>query len=150
MGRALEPYAELASYVGQLQGLAQAYLRLLDLFRRFGAVSPDLVLPDLKDDISRHIVSVLIDRPDRNISEITGAVKRRRGTASRRIVRERLEGLERQGIVVRTAGAREQTFRVADAVVAKWSQVLGFPKYGDRTSSLVPKGGDTHAKGMER
>src|SRR2546422_2678193 len=91
------PYTELMAYVGRLQDVSRGYFRILDLYAKYGKVSPDLVIPGLKDDISRHIVVALFDRPDRNISQITEAVKRKRGTASRRIVRERLEDLERQG-----------------------------------------------------
>src|SRR3990170_551294 len=130
--RVTKPYSELAGYVEQLQSLSRGYFRLLDLVQRHGAVSPDLAVPGLKDDISRHIVSALIERGDRNISQITDAVKARRGTASRRIVRERLGDLVGQGVVVADSGPRGRTFRVSDGVRARWSQVLGFPKYGDR------------------
>ena len=126
------PYAELMAYVNRLQDASRGYFRILGLYAEHGKVSPDLVIPGLKDDISRHIVVALFDRPDRNISQITEAVKGKRGTASRRIVRERLEDLERQGIVVATPGSRNRTFRVADEVAEKWSQVLGVPKYRDQ------------------
>src|SRR5712691_9087530 len=125
------PYTELMAYVGRLQDVSRGYFRILDLYAKYGKVSPDLVIPGLKDDISRHIVVALFDRPDRSISQITEAVKGKRGTASRRIVRERLEDLERQGIVVATPGSRTRTFRVAEEVADKWSQVLGVPKYQD-------------------
>ncbi len=146
LSTALGPYRELASYVEQLQELSKGYFRLIDLFQRYGGVSPDLVVPGLKDDISRHIVGALFDAPDRNISQITEAVKRKRGTASRRIVRARLEALVSKGVVVASDGLRGRTFRVADDVVAKWSQVLGFPKYADRPGNdqEEPKGGTMH------
>src|SRR2546421_7732060 len=126
------PYAELMAYVDRLQDVSRSYFRVLELFTKYGKVSPDLVIPGLKDDISRHIVVALFDRPDRNISQITEAVKGKRGTASRRIVRERLDELQRQGIVVATPGSRTRTFRVAEAVAEKWSQVLGVSKYRDQ------------------
>ena len=127
------PYVELMAYVNRLQDASRGYFRILGLYAEHGKVSPDLVIPGLKDDISRHIVVALFDRPDRNISQITEAVKGKRGTASRRIVRERLEDLERQGIVVATPGSRTRTFRVAGDVAEKWSQVLGVPKYRDQS-----------------
>ena len=126
------PYTELMAYVERLQEASRGYFRILDLFAKYGKVSPDLVIPGLKDDISRHIVVALFDRPDRNISQITEAVKRKRGTASRRIVRNRLEDLEHQGILVATPGSGTRTFRVSEDVVEKWSQVLGVPKYRDQ------------------
>src|SRR5438876_4373056 len=126
------PYTELVAYLDRLQDVSRGYFRILDLYAKYGKVSPDLVIPGLKDDISRHIVAVLFDRPDRNISQITDAVKGKRGTASRRIVRARLADLKEQGIVEATPGARTRTFRVADVVAEKWSQVLGVPKYRDQ------------------
>ncbi|HLE53851.1 MAG TPA: hypothetical protein VI999_01235 [Thermoplasmata archaeon] len=139
-----KPYSELAGYIDRLQELGRSYFRLLDLYARHGSISPELVIPGLKDDISRHIVSVLVDRGDRNISQITEAIKGKRGTASRRIVRERLEDLEKQGIVVSSQGPRGRTFRVSDEVVSKWSQVLGMPKYGDQPGKGHEERGDEH------
>src|SRR5437660_11975121 len=107
------------SYVERLQDFSRGYFRLLDLYAKYGKVSPDLVIPGLKDDISRHIVVALFDRPDRNISQITEAVKGKRETASRRIVRERLEDLERQGIVAATPGPRTRTLPAPKQVADK-------------------------------
>jgi len=125
------PYAELVGYVEQLQRLSQGYVRILDLVQRYGGVSPGLAVPEVKDDISRHIVAVLLERGDRNVSQVTDAVKERRGTASRRIVRRRLEELARQGLVLVSMDGRNRTFRVSPEVERRWSQVLGFPKYED-------------------
>ena len=133
------PYTELMAYVDRLQEVSRGYFRILDLYAKYGKVSPDLVIPGLKDDISRHIVAVLFDRPDRNISQITDAVKGKRGTASRRVVRQRLEDLQREGIVVATPDPRVRTFRVSDAVAEKWSQVLGVPKYRDQPHAVREK-----------
>ena len=136
------PYTELVAYLDRLQDVSRGYFRILDLYAKYGKVSPDLVIPGLKDDISRHIVAVLFDRPDRNISQITDAVKGKRGTASRRIVRQRLEGLQREGIVVATPDSRVRTFRISDAVAEKWSQVLGVPKYRDRPGGRQEQEGE--------
>ncbi len=144
--RMAQPYSELAGYIEQLQDLSRGYLRIMGLIQRYGGVSPDLAVPGLKDDISRHIVGALLDRGDRNISQITEAVKGRRGTASRRIVRERLEELERDGIVIVTPGPHGRTFRVSDEVRARWSHVLGFPKYEDRGRTDPKHGGETHGR----
>lgn len=136
------PYMELMAYVDRLQDVSRGYFRILDLYAKYGKVSPDLVIPGLKDDISRHIVVALFNQPDRNISQITEAVKGKRGTASRRIVRERLEDLQRQAIVIATAGSRTRTFRVAEEVAKKWSQVLGVPKYRDQPHEGSDKAGE--------
>src|SRR2546428_11586154 len=131
---ATRPSPELMAYVDRLQDVSRSYFRVLELFTKYGKVSPDLVIPGLKDDISRHIVVSLFDQPDRNISQIAEAVKGKRGTASRRIVRARLEDLQRQGIVVATPGSRTRTLRVANGVAEKWSQVLGVSKDRDQAA----------------
>lgn len=126
--RIAKPYGQLFDYLDRFQGLARSYFRVLDLYQKFGSVSPEIVVPGLKDPIAKEIVKALFERGDRNISQITDAVKARRGTASRRIVREKLEALEGEGVVVAAGEGKIRTFSVAPAVVDKWSQVLGLSK----------------------
>ncbi len=126
------PYREIAGYMEQLQRVTRGYFRLLDLYARHGSVSPEIVVPGLKDDISKAILSVLFEKGGRNVSQITEAVKGKRGTASRRIVRERLQDLVQEGVVVASDGSRGHTYSVSDEVAEKWSQVLGLSKYGDQ------------------
>jgi hypothetical protein len=52
-----------------------------------------------KDDISWKIIKALDDSRPLNISQITAAVRAERGTASRRIVRERVNMLLERGIL---------------------------------------------------
>lgn len=52
-----------------------------------------------KDEISRLMVQSLAMRGELNISQIERAVRAQRGTASRRIVRQRLRMLQEQGVV---------------------------------------------------
>ncbi len=126
--RVAGPYREIADFMEQLRSVTRGYFRLLDLYAKHGAVAPDVVVPGLKDDISKAILTSLFEKGDRNISQITDSVKGKRGTASRRIVRERLQELVRQGVVVESAASRGHTYRVSEEVTAKWSQVLGLSK----------------------
>lgn len=52
-----------------------------------------------KDDISWRIITILDNSRPLNISQITAAVRAERGTASRRIVRERVNTLVSRGIL---------------------------------------------------
>jgi hypothetical protein len=52
-----------------------------------------------KDDISWRIIQILDNSRPLNISQITAAVRAERGTASRRIVRERVNNLVERGIL---------------------------------------------------
>jgi DNA-binding transcriptional ArsR family regulator len=143
LDRVAAPYSELLAYVERFQELSRAYFRILALYERYGEVAPDLVIPGLKDPIAREIVKTLFERGGRNISQITEALRVRRGTASRRIVRQRLEDLERQGVVAVAATSRGRAYRISDDVVRMWSRVLGLAKYeGHPEENPEGKGGD--------
>ncbi|MDD1769077.1 MAG: hypothetical protein LUQ55_03740, partial [Methanomassiliicoccales archaeon] len=85
------PYSELVGQLAQFQDIVQKYFRLLDLYQKHGAISIDVILPEVKDPISKEIMRVLMDRPGMNISQITEELRSRKGSASRRIVSARLD-----------------------------------------------------------
>ncbi len=120
--------AQLREPFGQLQDISRNYFRLIELYMKFGEISPEAAIPGLKDPISRDIVNALFQRGGQNISELTEAVRARRGTASRRIVRDKLAELERDAIVRGDRGAKTVEYHVSEEVVRKWSQMLGFHK----------------------
>ncbi len=125
MVRLSQPYSQLVGYLDRLQEISRSYFRLLDLLQRYGSLSPDMAIPEVKDPISREIVNVLFERGDRNISQIAQALRARRGTASRRIVRERLKTLEERGVVRSSRGSRGKVYDVTEETVRRWSRVLG-------------------------
>ena len=131
--RIAKPYGQLFDYLDRFQNIARSYFRVLDLYEKFGAVSPEIVVPGLKDPIAREIVKALFEKGDRNVSQVTEAVKARRGTASRRIVRGKLDALVRDGVVVSEGTGKIRTFSIAPAVVEKWSQVIGLAKSDEHT-----------------
>lgn len=122
------PYKELYDYISGFQEIIGRYFRLLDLYQKHGSISIDTVLPEVKDPISKEITRILLDRPGLNISQITEELRRRTGSASRRIVRERLSKLVSAGTLVETAGKKSKTYELSEEVIKKWSQVLGFSK----------------------
>ncbi len=122
------PYAQLVEQLGQFQGIVQKYFRLLDLYQRHGVIAVDVILPELKDPMSREIMRILMDRPGLNISQISEELRTRTGSSSRRIVRERLEEMVRQDLLTEEKGSKTKTFTVSARVVEKWSEVLGLNK----------------------
>ncbi len=123
-----KPYAELVAQLSMFQDTVQRYFRLMDLYQKFGVVSVDTILPQVKDPISKEILRILLDKPGLNISEITEELKARRGSSSRRIVRDKLGQLVADRLVVERPGKKEKEYEISEEVVRKWSQVLGLSK----------------------
>ena len=126
-----EPYSQLMEYLERFQSISSSYFRLLDLYERYGEISPDLLVPDVKDTISREIVKILFEKDGQNISQVTERLKERRGTASRRIVRERLSALEEKGVVRRKGDSKNRDYWLSEEFVDRWYQLLGLT--GKRT-----------------
>jgi DNA-binding transcriptional ArsR family regulator len=118
--------AEVLTPLRDVGKTTQNYLKITSLALEHGGLTPDLILPELKDQISKEIVRVLLDRQDQNISEITELVRSKRGTASRRIIRERLKQLEEKNIVTKHMKGKLYVYTLTNKVIKKWSQILGF------------------------
>jgi len=52
LAKVAAPYAEIADYLERFQQIVGNYFRLMDLYQRHGAISPELVVPGLRDSIS--------------------------------------------------------------------------------------------------
>jgi DNA-binding transcriptional ArsR family regulator len=106
----------------------QNYMKLAGLLLDHGGLTPDLILPELKDAISRDIVRVLLERNEQNISQITELVKTKRGTASRRIIREKLKELEIKNVVQKQQKGSRYVYSLTTEVIKKWTELLGLTK----------------------
>ncbi len=76
------------------------FLRALLELRRLGVT----------DDISIHIVEVLATKGPLNVSEVTRELRRIRGKASRQTVGQRLEQLEKLGVVKRVKHGKGRVY----------------------------------------
>lgn len=109
----------------KIQNTTSNYLRLIQLLLEHGGLTPDLILPDVKDQISKEIIHVLMDRKDQNISQITELVRNKRGTASRRIIREKINELTEKNLIQKKQKGSIHVYSLSEEVIRKWSQLLG-------------------------
>lgn len=120
--------ASLVKPLTDARSTTERYLRLAGLLLDHGGLTPDLILPEVKDPIEKDIVRVLLERQNQNVSQITELVKTKRGTASRRIIRNHLQTLEEKHIIQKQQQGSRTVYSLTSEVIAKWSQLLGFPK----------------------
>ncbi len=125
LSRVGAPIVDAVDQLERMRDVAGNYFRLLELYQRNGVISPEAVLPELKDPISVEVVRVLFDQGGLNVSEVTDRLRARRGTASRTVVRERLQSLVEAGIAVREGDSVVSRYRISDAVVERWYRLLG-------------------------
>lgn len=120
--------SEVREPLRQMHNAAKGYYKFIDLFMKFGGVSPDKIIPGVKDSISKEILNILFEKNGQNISQMTEVLRERRGSASRRIVRQKLVKLEEGDYIIRKKTKKAVEYYVSDELLKKWSQVLGFNK----------------------
>ncbi len=123
---ATRPLSDVMSQLEGMNHIAGNYFRLLELYNKKGSISPEAVLPELKDPIAIEIVKVLFEDSNLNVTEITDRLRDRRGSASRTIVRERLQTMVEDGIVVTQDGPNGVTqYCISEDVSDRWFRLLG-------------------------
>ena len=125
MGDISKPYGEFAEHMASLRKITEGYFRIIDLYRTHGRISPDLLLPEVKDGITKEIVNILFEKPELNISQIADILKERRGSASRQPVREKLNFLVDVGAVEILDDKKTKRYAITQELADRWLKILG-------------------------
>ncbi len=126
----LEKYLE-NDYLVYIRHILASYLRLINIYVEYGKISPAIIFPEVNDPISREIIEILFSYGRLNTSQITEELKKSRGKASRRIVREKLNNLVEAGIVECEEKKNERIYSISEYALKKWLKVLGINIKGD-------------------
>ena len=135
--RRIERIEELISryldneYLQYVRRILASYMRLINIYMEHGKISPSIIFPEVKDPISREIIEILFSYGKLNTSRIAEELRKTRGTASRRIVREKLNKLVEKGIVECEEKRNEKLYSVSEYAIKKWLKVLGINIKGD-------------------
>jgi len=103
------------------------YMKMLSIYKKFGNISP-AQLSGIKDPISEKIVEILFDNKSLNITQITGRLREKKGSASRHTVRKKLRALEKEGVVKKTDGGKGKNYELTEEKINEWAEMLGIKK----------------------
>lgn len=125
-----KPYQEAIQYLGKFNEMASGYMKIIGLYQKYGKVSPEMLVPTVKDPIAQEILVILFEKKALNVSQIADNLREKRGSASRKTVRDKLaELIEANAIeVVEEEDKSIKKYKVSDELVEKWLKLLGVMK----------------------
>ncbi|MBS3817771.1 MAG: BlaI/MecI/CopY family transcriptional regulator [Candidatus Thermoplasmatota archaeon] len=120
-----ENVLEKASAASEVE---KKYMKILSTYKKFGHISP-AQFTDIKDPISEKIVEILFDNSPLNITQITGRLREKKGSASRHTVRKKLKELEEKNVVKKTEEEKKgKRYELTEETINKWAELLGINK----------------------
>ncbi len=123
-----QPYKETRTLMDKFQEMASGYLKIISLYQQHGKVSPEMLVPTVKDPIAQDILVILFEKKELNVSQIAENLREKRGTASRKTVRDKLKELEDAGAIEILDDKKVKKYKVSDELVEKWLKLLGVMK----------------------
>lgn len=123
-----QPFQEAQSYMSRFNEMASGYLKIIGLYQQHGKVSPEMLVPTVKDPIAQDILVILFEKKELNVSQIADILKDKRGSASRKTVRDKLAILEDAGAIEVVDDKKVKKYKVSDELVEKWLKLLGVMK----------------------
>ncbi|MBW1855168.1 MAG: hypothetical protein JRJ00_10905, partial [Deltaproteobacteria bacterium] len=123
-----QPYQEAMGYMAKFNELASGYMKIIGLYQKHGKVSPEMLVPTVKDPIAQEILVILFEKKELNVSQIAEQLKEKRGSASRKTVRDKLVILEDANAIEVLDDKKVKKYKVSDELVEQWLKLLGVMK----------------------
>ncbi len=123
-----QPYQEAMGYMAKFNDLASGYMKIIGLYQQHGKVSPEMLVPTVKDPIAQDILVILFEKKELNVSQIAEQLKDKRGSASRKTVRDKLAILEEANAIEVIDEKKVKKYKVSDELVEQWLKLLGVMK----------------------
>ncbi len=123
-----QPYQEAMGYLAKFNEMASGYMKIIGLYQKHGKVSPEMLVPTVKDPIAQEILVILFEKKELNVSQIAEQLRDRRGSASRKTVRDKLVELEEAGAIEIIDEKKVKKYKVSDELVEQWLKLLGVLK----------------------
>ncbi len=123
-----KPYQEAMGLMAKFNEMASGYLKIINLYQQHGKVSPEMLVPTVKDPIAQDILVILFEKKELNVSQIAEILKEKRGTSSRKTVRDKLKELEEAKAIEVVGDRKVKKYKVSDELVEKWLKLLGVMK----------------------
>ncbi len=122
-------HKEVLERASAATNIEKKYMNMLSMYKRFGRISPAQIT-ETNDPISEKIVEILFDSTSLNITQITGRLREKKGSASRHTVRKKLKELEKNGVVRETEcdESKGKHYELTDETINKWAELLGINK----------------------
>jgi len=123
-----QPFRDAQGYMSKFNEMASGYLKIIGLYQQHGKVSPEMLVPTVKDPIAQDILVILFEKKELNVSQIADQLKEKRGSASRKTVRDKLAILEDARAIEVVDDKKVKKYKVSDELVEKWLKLLGVMK----------------------
>jgi DNA-binding transcriptional ArsR family regulator len=123
-----QPFSEAQSYMNRFNEMASGYLKIIGLYQQHGKVSPEMLVPTVKDPIAQDILVILFEKKELNVSQIADQLKEKRGSASRKTVRDKLAILEDANAIEVIDDKKVKKYKVSEELVENWLKLLGVMK----------------------
>ncbi len=120
-----QPYQEARTMMETFNEMATGYLKIISLYQKHGKVSPEMLVPTVKDPIAQDILVILFEKKELNVSQIAENLREIRGTASRKTVRDKLIELDEADAIEILDDKKVKRYKVSDELVNKWLKLLG-------------------------